>query len=190
MDPENRVLTLYTAQTKPVLDALERDGVCYNKECYIRRKYGEVAEVFLTAYRAYYRNASEIVPPPAQAESAYWAFEDPRDLFLGDDQTLLKLEVPAEQAVLFDVFDWNKILQFRYLGEDAPEFARELEARGLTGFDVLRGSFYPELRAEIIGSWKNLFRHHEALRRGDRTGVRAVQAGLWELRREWIRPQP
>ena len=191
MDPKNRVLTLWTSQTKPVLDALERDGVCYNKECYIRRKYGEVADVFLTAYRAYYRNASELLPPPPEAESAYWAFADPRDMFLGDDQTALKLEVPADQVILFDVFDWNRILQFRYLGETEEEnraFERELERRGITGYDVLHSNFYPDLRARILGSWKRLLRHHEALLSGDRTGVRAVQAGLWQLRREWICP--
>lgn len=191
MDPENHRMILYTAQTKPVLDALERDGVCYNRECYIRSKYGEVSEVFLTVYREFYRNAGKILPPPEEAESAYWAFPDPRDLFLGDDQTLLRLEVPAEQVILFDLYDWNRMLQFRYLGADEQEeraFARELERRGLTEFEVLRSSFYPELREKIIGSWGRLLRHHEALQRGDRTGVRAVQAGLWQLKKEWILP--
>ena len=46
--------------------------------------------------------------------------------------------------------------------------------------------FYPELRQAVLASWRRLFRHHEAIRAGDLTGVGGVQAALWQLRREWL----
>jgi len=33
---------------------------------------------------------------------------------------------------------------------------------------------------------KKLFRHHEAIKAGDFSGVHSVQAGLWQIREEWV----
>jgi hypothetical protein len=46
--------------------------------------------------------------------------------------------------------------------------------------------FYPDLKQQIYDSWQRLFRYHEALLRGEDCGGIRVQAGLWELRREWV----
>lgn len=42
---------LYSLQTQTVLDVLFEDGVCFSKEEYVKKKYGESAKIFLTAYR-------------------------------------------------------------------------------------------------------------------------------------------
>lgn len=190
MDTEGNILTLYTAQTNIVLEVLRREGVCWSREEYVARKYGESAPVFLTAYRWFAAAAQALVPKPTEAELPYWAFQD---LYSVDASggNILALRVPAEEAVLFDLYDWNKILCMKYLGENEAEersFSRELARRGLREYDVMGSSFYPELKQKILDSWPRLFRHHEALLRGDRTGVGGVQAGLWRLRAEWVVP--
>ena len=60
-------LTLYTAQTNTVLEVLRRDGVCWSREEYVARKYGESAPVFLTAYRWFASAAQALVPKPTEA---------------------------------------------------------------------------------------------------------------------------
>jgi len=188
MDQTNRTVRLYTAQTKTVRDILEREGVCHSREEFVARKYGESGAIFLTAYRWFTARAAEIVPPPEGAQFPYWAF---RDLYSveGCGADVLALDVPAEEAVFFDLYDWNRIVQLRFIGENEAQeraFRRELRERGLTENDVMLTNFYPELKEQTLRSWERLFRHHEAIRAGDLSGVGGVQAGLWRLKKEWI----
>lgn len=188
MDSIGRTVRLYTAQTQVVRDILNRDGICHSREEFVSRKYGESGPIFLTAYRWFVKEAAKLVPPPPAAEFPYWAF---RDLYSveGGGEDILALDVPVEEAVFFDLYDWNKIVQLRFIGKDEEQeraFRRELRERGLRENDVMLTGFYPELREETLRSWQRLFRHHEAIKAGDLAGVGGVQAGLWRLKKEWI----
>ena len=188
MDTSHQTIILYSAQANPVLEAIDRDGTCYNKACYIQKKYQEVSEVFLTAYRQFVRYAAPILPPPPEAEFPYWAYENPQDMYSAG-LTVLKLEVPLDQVILFDPKEWNRVLQFRYLGlseKDNQSFQRELDLRGINVWEVMRSNFYPDLRQKILSSWKRLFRNHAALLAGERDEIPSAQAALWQIRREWI----
>ena len=189
MDHSGNRLTLYAAQAQPVLDALKRDGVCHSRAEYVQKKYGESAPVFLTAYNWFVQQMPRFVPKPEGAEFPYWAFRELYSLDQAGTAGVLKLQVPKDQVVLFAVEDWTKITQLRYIGNDAAEeraFARELAARGLNWNQVMLTEFYPDLKQQITDSWQRLFRYHEALLRGEDCGGIRVQAGLWELRREWV----
>ena len=189
MDHRQNAIRLYTSQASAVCDAIRRDGVCFSREEYVRRKYGESAPVFLTAYRWYAQEAARIVPPPAGAEFPYWAFADPRGVAQNDEGCTLTLDVPTREAVFFDMYDWYRVLQMKYMGEDECDeraFARELSLCGLRESDVMLTAFYPELKRKIIDSWKKLFRWHEQIASGDFTCIGAVQAGLWRIDRRWI----
>ena len=188
MDQKNSALRLYTAQTEAVCQVIFRDGVCFSREEFVSEKYGESAPGFLTAYRWFAREAPRLVPRPEGAQLPYWAFADLYSVEASGPSRVLTLEVPRDQAVLFDLYDWNRVLQLGFLGEeaDARAFRKELSLRGLREFDVMTGSFYPELRRAIEDSWQRLFRHHAALLCGDTSGAGGVQAGLWCIRREWI----
>lgn len=182
-------IRFYTAQAQPVLEALARDGVCYSKAEFVRRKYEESADIFLTAYSWYAEEAETYVKKPVGAAFPYWAFADPRSVDGSGGGTFLSLCVPKDEVLLFDAKDWNKILCLSYIGETAAKeqaFAEELKARGLDTNKVMLTAFYPEWKAAIMDSWKRLFRHHKALLLGDTSGVSSVQAGLWRICAEWV----
>lgn len=180
---------LYASQTDVVVEALRRDGVCYSKEAYVRRKYQESAPIFVTAYSWFVGKAREIVPCPAGAEYPYWAFRDLYSLDQSGGGNVLELSVPIDQAVFFDVMDWNKIMRLSYIGASEKEeeaFREEMRERGLNYNDVMLTQFYPEYKKQIMKSWDRLFRHHEEIKSGDCTGIHSVQAGLWQIREEWV----
>lgn len=110
-----KTVQLYAMQAQTVLDVIERDGVCYSKAEYVRRKYAESAPIFLTAYGWYVREAEKIVPRPKGAEYPYWAFKDLYSVDGSGGGKLLKLCVPGTEAVFFDVQDWNRILRLSYI---------------------------------------------------------------------------
>ena len=103
---------------------------------------------------------------------------------------IVTLHLPADQAVYFDMYDWNKILCLKYLGEteeDERAFGRMLSDYGIRKeSDVVLTGFYPDLKYQVMESWKRLFRHHEDVLSGNCKEVRSVQAGLWCLKKEWL----
>lgn len=180
---------LYSLQTQTVLDVLFKDGVCFSKEEYVKKKYGESAKIFLTAYRWFVGRAGEYMKKPEGAEFPYWAFRDLYSLEASPDNPPLVLLVPKDEAVFFDMYDWNKIMQLRYMGEDEKdekEFRKELSMCGLDETKIMLTDFYPDWKEKIYKSWDRLFRHHEAIKKGDLTGIGSVQAGLWQIKKEWI----
>lgn len=182
-------MILYSLQMPPVLAAIEKDGACFSKEIYVRKKYGESAPVFLTAYRWFVSRMPDYVPKPEAAEFPYWAFRDLYSLEASAETPPLTLQVPVSEAVFFDMYDWNRIMRLQYMGEseeEEKEFGRELALRGIDGTRVMLTGFYPDLKEKIMKSWDRLFRHHERIKAGDLTGVGSVQAGLWQIRKDWI----
>lgn len=180
---------LYASQAEIVWQTILRDGVTHSKAEYVRKKYGESAPVFLTAYEWYVRQAPRFVPKPEGAEFPYWAFQDQYLMEAGHSARILTLDVPIEEAVFFDMYDWNKVVQLKYIGETAAEekaFQRELEGRGINTRDVMLTNFYPDLKYLTLDSWQRIFRHHEAARQGDLQGIGSLQAGLWRIKKEWV----
>lgn len=187
-DTGNSII-LYTAQADPVRKAIDQDGRCFSREEYVRRKYGESAPVFLTAYRWFVREAEKLVPRPEGAEFPYWAFHDLYGVDVSGGTGILTLQVPRDEAVFFDVYDWNKILCLRYVGLDEAEekrFHDQMARCGIKEMDAMLSGFYPEWKQKIRDSWLRLLRHHEQIKSGDYTGVKSIQAGLWQIKKEWI----
>ena len=189
MDCKRDKITLYSPQSSQVAEIIRREGVCFSRPEFISKKYGESATLFLTAYSWFVREAAKIVPPPPGASFPYWAVADPKSVDRSAGGELLVLSVPADQVILFDLYDWNKILQLRPLTDDPQEekeLLQELSLRGLDLNKVMLSSFYPEWKGRILESWERLFRWHERICAGDTSCVGSVQAGLWCIRREWI----
>ena len=181
---------LYAAQADAVLKAIERDGRCFSREEYVRRKYGESGPIFLTVYRWFVEEAAKLVPKPEGAEFPYWSFMNLYSLDQSAGTRTLTLCVPRNEAVFFDMYDWNKILCLKYIGEDEKnekQFQEQLEMYGIKEMDAVLSNFYPLQKQQILKSWQRLTRYHEELLHGNTELVRDVQAGLWRIKKEWIR---
>ena len=191
MDQTGDRITLFTAQREVVIEELMRDGVCHSRERYVREKYGaEVYPVYRECYGWYVKAASEYVPRPDGEPYPYWAFQHSYNLELSGNVFLMELSVPRTACVFFDVDDWRKVLCLEYMDPDPVKeraYKEELSLRGLRSEDVMLGGFYPEQKREILLSWNALFHHHERIVNGDMDGVLELQAGLWEIRKEWVR---
>lgn len=196
MDKKNNHIILYSPQATIVWRVVNEFGTSFSRREYIADKYEESARIFLTAYDAYIHEAEKIVPRDDSSAYPYWAFAS-LDQIDSMGQKVMKLYVPLDEVVLFDQYDWYKVLRLSYIGEtpeEEAEFTRELEKRGIRDVsDVVLRPFYPDLRKKVISSWSRLFRYDEAVKRavsdGDdvlSTGIRAVQAGLWCIKKEWL----
>lgn len=86
-------IRLYSFQTDVVYQVLKRDGVCYSKEEYVRKKYKESAKVFINAYGWFVKEAQHIVPKPEGAEYPYWAFTDLYNVDQTGDGHVLTLDL-------------------------------------------------------------------------------------------------
>ena len=190
MDTKDNNITLYSPQDKAVWQELQNLGAAFSRREYVRKKYEDCAEIFLTAYDAFIREAELIVPRPDPKAYPYWAFTSMDQIDRSGGGRIMTLSVPLSEAVFFDQYDWYKMLRLSYIGETPEEeaaFKRKLEMRGIRdASEAVLKPFYPDIRREIIGSWKRLLRHDSAIRSGDTSGVRAVQAGLWQIKKEWL----
>lgn len=90
---------LYAAQADAVLKAIERDGRCFSREEYVRRKYGESGPIFLTVYKWFVKEAVKLVPRPEGAEFPYWSFMNLYSLDQSPGTRTLTLCVPRDEAV-------------------------------------------------------------------------------------------
>jgi hypothetical protein len=189
MDTKNDKVILYSPQSKAVWQELQNLGIAYSRREYVQKKYEESSKIFLTAYDAYIKEAEKIVARPEQWNYPYWAFAS-MDQVDPAGGRLMTLEVSVDEAVFFDQYDWYKVLRLSYIGVDEADeesFMRDLERRGIRDVsEAVLKPFYPDLKRKITDSWKRIFRHDAAIRSGDTSGVRAVQAGLWCIKKEWL----
>lgn len=189
MDNQNKTIKLYTAQTDIVMNIVRTEGVCFSKPEYIKKKYGESAPIFMTAYSWFVKEMEKKVPKPEGAEFPYWAFED---LYSVDTtgSNVTALQVPMEEAVFFDMYDWNKIMQLGFIGKNKAEeevFAKEISEYGLTLNKIMLTDFYPDLKKRVTDSWQKLFRYDEKVRNGEKTDAGSIQAGMWQIKRDWMK---
>jgi hypothetical protein len=190
MGNTDNTVRLYSSQSEVVVSALERDGICFSKQEYVVKKYEESAPIFVAAYSWFAMEAEKYLPKPEGAEYPYWAFRDLYSVEQSIDSRILRLCIPADEAIFFDMYDWNKILCLQYIGgteADEARFRQMLADYGIRKeSDVILTNFYPDLKRQVQDSWKRLFRHHENIKLGNTDGVGSVQAGLWQLKKEWI----
>lgn len=184
MNSAQDTITLYTAQAPIVMDTINKEGVYRVKTAYVDQKYGDEAWIFKQAYSFYAQNAMKYVPAPEGAESGIWVYAD--EIWVGAQlgNWVLKMEVPKNQVVLFDLRVWNKILNLQYVpenDEDEARYDKRLQDMGIMHPSIAFSShFYPVVKQEIRESWKRLFGSAKGCPRN------YLEAGLWEIRREWV----
>ena len=180
-DKAERVV-VWTAKEDVVMQAIEKDGVSFVKKEYLDKKYGETAWIFKAAYEFFVKEAGKRVSKPDEAESPVWVFKDERNVFKSSGTPLLKLSVPKEEIIFFDLRDWNKILNLSYLGteEETARFAQKLKTQGMKdSLEIFKSPFYPLLKRELVKSWNKLFDREEP-------SDEYVEGALWMIKKEWI----
>lgn len=181
---DHSTIKVWTAQADIVVETLRQTGIYQVRRRFIQQKYGELAPLFLTAYDWFVQQYARRIPPPPGAEYGIWVYTDPRGIAnYGPGDSILELEVPADQLVLMDQTKWNRILNLTYLPQDPADNARfheELARQGITqAHKAVSTNFYPLLKREIIASWDRLFN-------GEPIEPIHQFSALWEIRREWI----
>jgi hypothetical protein len=179
----NEKITLWTSQSKIVLDTLNEKGVYHVKKDFILNKYEDVSHIFLEAYNYFISKAKDIVPIPEGSEYPIWLFTDLRYVDKHEDNYILKIKVDRNKVILFDMEKWNRILNLSYIPEnqeDARKHAELLEKYGINNeTDVYLKSYYPHLKLKVRSSWDRLFDENIVL-------SPYKQAALWEIRKEWV----
>lgn len=189
MDTENNKIILYTSQSPEVIKAVLEHKVCHVKREFIIKKYQEVSSLFLEAYNWYINKAQSIVKKPENAEYPFWTHTKVNYAGWYPGNYLLTLEVPVEECIFFKAEDWNKVLNLKYLAADEKDERMHKDMLKkfniLIDSDVITKPFYPSLKSEVKKSWDNLFKYHQLIKSGNMKEEN-LQAGLWELRKEWI----
>lgn len=191
MDNKCTQVVLYTIQTSDVLKKLKENGYHVAKMNFIKEKYGDVAPVFVDAYKWYACNAEKIVPRPDEAESGVWSFRDPSYIEKHSGSHVLQIEAPIDKAVFFRMSDWNKRLNLRYIGKSSQEedsYNQNLSRYGI-GYegDVYLTSFYPQLKNQLVKSWENLFMYDSQIKETGDLLFQDMQAGFWKLEWDWVK---
>lgn len=190
MGNSDNTVKLYSSQSEAVVKILDRDGICFSRKEYVVKKYEESAPIFTAAYDWFVMEAQKYLPKPKGAEYPYWAFRDLYSVEQSADSKLLQLRIPIDEVIFFDMYDWNKILRLQYVGEtkaDEEQFRQMLADYGIRKeSDIILTNFYPALKRQVQDSWKRLFLNHENIKQENIKGVGSVQAGLWQLKKEWI----
>ncbi len=177
---KGETIALWTAQADIVLETIDRDGVYYVKKRYVDQKYQESAWIFQTAYRWFARAASQLHAIPEGAESPIWLYKDPGWTGVQPGNHLLNVCIPADELIIFDLRDWNRILNLSPIGPEAESIRRRMEAQGIMHpSEVFEKPYYPVLKREIVRSWENLFASSDI-------PDTYIQAASWRLYREWI----
>ena len=180
---------LWTHQKPELKDLILNQGRITVKRKYIKDKYGEQADIFLTAYNFFVQKFREYVSCPGGAEYPFWAATDREAASAGTEGVFLRLEVPADQTVFFSASQWNQILNLEYLAdspEDKKHFNKKLDSMGLNPeakSEILITPHYPLLKAEIKKSWHDNFK---LARNPERIEDNHVKAALWELKSNWL----
>ena len=189
MAGQSDTVRLYCAQNKKLVEIIQREGVCFSKKEYIESKYGESAKVFLAAYTWLANQAPKYVPKPDGAELHYWAFADKMDIEADSENAILVMDIPAQDCLLFNLYDWNKILKLQYIGANEQEeasFREHIKNMGVKhDSHIMLTNFYPDLKKEIENSWQRLFKYHEELIKKERP-ITTVEGALWQIKKEWI----
>lgn len=190
MDIKSNKVTLYTSQSNEVLDILTNDKIYYPKMEYIKKKYQETSDSFLTAYKWFKEHASKIVPIYKFSDSAIWSFTDKKYTMKHPDSNIIKFTAPLDKVIFFKMSDWNKILNYRFIStneEEEEKFLNKINRLGINyEGDAFTTPYYPMIRKEIILSWNNLFRFDSYIKEGNIPSFSDIQVATWILEENWI----
>lgn len=179
-----RKIKVWTRQHKNVWKEIVETGRYTAKREYIFSSMGEHAGIFLEAYGWLVKNGPDAVNRPHDVKYPIWiSFDEEATMMTGDDGIILELLLDECNITLINIAKWGAILNYSYIEKDEADGERHRELLKLyrtNDVDAVMTQFFPEIKREIIDSWKRLFDDSVAL------GNNMCYGTIWEIRKEWV----
>ena len=161
----NGYYTVYTRQSKKVLEELEKTGAYRVKEEYIRMKNDSISEYYLKLYRWFAERCRERIDVPQGCSFPIWlSMHDEYRLRNTEDTVCFTLRIPREKVHVISEYAWGFRVNYMYVPlnlEDERAFNEELKRYGIENEMALVteafGNYYPMLKKRIISSWDRVF---------------------------------
>lgn len=177
-------INVFTKQHKAVLEQLECCGRYVAKRRFIQNDLGKDAEMMAKVYDVMVQNHPRLDEKPADAEVPVWvSFAKDKTMLNTPDFVILELAVDESLVTKINIHKWGQMLNYGYIpadGNDAKRHAQLMHDYGTNDAKAVMTNFYPELKAEILGSWSRLFDDSVQM------GSDASYGLLWELTRDMI----
>lgn len=177
-------IRVWTRQHKNVLRELAETGRYLAKKEYIAMEMQEHTGLILTAYDWLVKNCPDAPNRPADVQYPVWlSFQEDTAMPAGGDGVVLELSIEESRITPVNIAKWGMILNFSYIPANENDARRHRELLTLYRTDDARAvmtPFYPEIRREIMESWKRLFDDTVQVENDLKYGT------IWEIRREWV----
>ncbi len=176
---------VWTKQHKNVLEQLERDGEFFAKRKFVQNDLGDDAEMMAVVYDELVKNHPLLDKKPKKAEVPVWvSFSYEATMQASPNFVILHLEIPDSEITKVNIAKWGQMLNYGFIPRDVEDEKRHRDLMKTYGIDDAKAvmtQFYPELKREIIKSWKRLFDDSVKL------GSDASYGLVWQLKKEWLK---
>lgn len=177
-------ITVWTRQHKDVLKELEATGRHIAKKEYINMDLQEHSELVLEVYDWLAKNGPDSNNRPADVSYPVWvSLEDKATMLPGENEVVLELSVDEEKITKINIAKWGAILNYSYIPVDEKDAERHsglLKMYRTNDTKAYMTPFYPEIKREIVDSWKRLFDDRIKMGNG------LCYGNIWEIKKEWI----
>ena len=177
-------ITVFTKQRKEILKELDEKGCHVTTADHVAVEWKEDTNIVLEVYNWLVKNTPSREAKPEYAQYPVWVSLTREATMLLDDQSVV-LELSVDPALItkINIFKWGKILNYSYIPEnesDAKAHSEKLEMYGVSDMKAFMTPFYPEIKCEIVESWKRLFDETVTLGNEECYGI------MWEVKKEWV----
>ena len=177
-------VTVYTKQRKEILKEFEEKGYHVTTKEHVAVEWKEDTKIVLEVYDWLVKHVPSRVAKPEYACYPVWVSLSREATMLLDDQSvILELEMDPSLITKINIFKWGKILNYSYIPEndkDADAHEEMLELYGVSDMKAYMTPFYPDIKREIVNSWKRLFDDTVSLGNEECYGI------LWEIQKDWV----
>ena len=177
-------IKVWTKQNKKVLEELEKNGRHIVKKEYINMDLKEQAGLVLETYDWLVRNGPHSDEKPEDVIYPVWiSFEKNATMMNDDNSVIIELEIDEDIITLVNIEKWGMILNYSYIPKDKEDEKRHkqiLKDYGVGDAQAFMSRFYPDIKREIMESWKRLFDDDV------KSGSKACYGNIWEIKKEWI----